>query len=70
MSDREGFVYIAQGLGRSSNTVGSSIPRANSLINWQCTLGENTRVVCLFVFLPIQQGLKLLTIKRKKPSEG
>lgn len=33
-------VYIAQGLVRSSNTVGSSIPRANSLINWQCTLGN------------------------------
>lgn len=34
------WVYIAQGLVRSSNTVGSSIPRANSLINWQCTLGK------------------------------
>lgn len=32
------WAYIAQGLVRSSNTVGSSMPRANSLINWQCTL--------------------------------
>lgn len=33
-----GLDYIAHGLVRSSNTAGSSIPRANSLINWQCTL--------------------------------
>lgn len=37
-------VYIAQGLVRSSNTGSSSIPRANSLINWQCTLEEQQRV--------------------------
>lgn len=33
-----GGVYIAHGLVISSNTAISSIPRANSLINWQCTL--------------------------------
>lgn len=33
------WIYIALGLVKSSNTVGSSIPRAKSLINWQCTLG-------------------------------
>lgn len=32
-----GGAHIAQGLVTSSNTVISSIPRANSLINWQCT---------------------------------
>lgn len=40
-----GGVYIAQGLVISSKTVTSSMPRANSLINWQCTLEEKTKQV-------------------------
>lgn len=42
--DRLVEIYIAQGLERSSNTGSSSIPRANSLINWPCTLRKQQKL--------------------------
>lgn len=54
------WVYIAQGLARSSKTVGSSIPRANSLINWQCTLGNRK------IKLSKAHKRRRLKVKKKK----